>query len=181
MYELIILAYLAQRATSGYQIMKVVNDAVGPYARISKGRLYPLLGRLETQGLIRPTADPGRATVYELTPSGHDRLIEILTDTESNPGGYQRLFGFKAMVIDLLTPAQRDRVLAHYRDYCQRHIEHLRAEAEELERAATDGGPPRLGQGIARVLRHQIRHWQLELDLVAALRPPHRTSASPGR
>lgn len=170
MYELIILAYLAQRAASGYQIMKVVNDAVGPYARISKGRLYPLLGRLSTDGLIRTAdrdGDGGRARVYRLTPAGHRRLTEILTDTSTNPGTYPRLFTFKAMMIDLLEPEQRRRLLDHYRDYCHQHINHLRTEADQLEQA-DPAGPPQAAN-IARVIRHQIRHWQLDLELVDAL------------
>jgi DNA-binding PadR family transcriptional regulator len=175
MYELIILAYLAQRAASGYQILKVANDAVGPFTRISKGRLYPLLGRLERDGLLRQLdTDGGRARVFELTGSGRERLTRLLTDTSASLGNYQRIFAFKAMMIDLLETEQRRLVLDHYRDYCQRHIDHLGAEADQLEQPG-EGQPPQAAN-IARVMRHQIRQWQLELHLVDALQPTDRTA-----
>ena len=49
MYELIILALLRYHHFHGYLIAKIINDIVGPYAKISNGRLYPLLAKLEKE------------------------------------------------------------------------------------------------------------------------------------
>ena len=47
MYEFIILAQLMNGPAHGYLIAKIINDMIGPFARISYGRLYPLLAKLE--------------------------------------------------------------------------------------------------------------------------------------
>ena len=56
MYEFIILAQLMHGPAHGYLIAKIINDIIGPYARLSPGRLYPLLAKLEQNGLIAPTS-----------------------------------------------------------------------------------------------------------------------------
>ena len=56
MYELIILSLLMRAPFNGYLIVKVANDQIGPWAKISSGSLYPLLGRMERQGLITTTS-----------------------------------------------------------------------------------------------------------------------------
>ena len=57
MYEMIILALLARWPLHGYLIAKITNDVLGPYARLSNGRLYPLLAKLEAAGLIVAAVD----------------------------------------------------------------------------------------------------------------------------
>ena len=52
MYELIILSLLMRWNAHGYLIASIINDMIGPYAKVSNGRLYPLLAKLEEQGLI---------------------------------------------------------------------------------------------------------------------------------
>lgn len=174
MYELIALASLSQSPASGYQIAKVINDAIGPYARISNGRLYPLLRELEAGGLIRLTSGSGgarRVRAYEITARGGDRLRELMMDTSSNPGDYQRIFHLKATVLGILEPAKRMQLLEHYRSYSQAHIRHLAARADELETlAAEESGPPHELAAAARLTRHRIRQWRLEVDLVDELR-----------
>ena len=52
MYELIILSILMRRTAHGYLISKIINDIFGPYTKVSNGRLYPLLAKLQHEGLI---------------------------------------------------------------------------------------------------------------------------------
>jgi DNA-binding PadR family transcriptional regulator len=175
MYELVILAYLAQRQANGYQILKVVNDAIGPFARLSKGRFYPLLSQLEERGFIRAVPAAGSGRTYTVTRAGRRRLEELLVDTEAYPGNYQRVFTLKAMVLDMLSPRRRRALVEHYRAYCLANIRHLAAEADELERTAAEGSGPPLAGSIARVMRHQLRRWELELELVAQLERETKT------
>ena len=51
-YELIILGTLMVGPFHGYLIAKIVQNILGPYGKISAGRLYPLLTKLEEGGLI---------------------------------------------------------------------------------------------------------------------------------
>ena len=52
MYELIILSLLMRWPMHGYLIVKVTNDQIGPWAKMSSGTLYTILSRLEQTGLI---------------------------------------------------------------------------------------------------------------------------------
>src|SRR5215472_4008569 len=57
MYELVILGFLMRMPYHGYLIAKIINDMIGPFARLSNGRLYPLLAKLEQEGLISPAPE----------------------------------------------------------------------------------------------------------------------------
>ena len=61
MYELIILSLLMRWNAHGYLIASIINDMIGPYAKVSNGRLYPLLARLEEQGLIETNVETEKA------------------------------------------------------------------------------------------------------------------------
>jgi len=45
-YELIILGTLMVGPFHGYLIAKIMQNILGPYGKISAGRLYPLLTKL---------------------------------------------------------------------------------------------------------------------------------------
>src|SRR5438876_6230623 len=109
MYELIILSHLMRQPAHGYMIASIINDMIGPYARISNGRLYPLLSKLEKSGLIAPfnetpSGQQGdrQLRTYEITESGRERFHELMMDTNSNPGEYQKIFLQKASMLESL-------------------------------------------------------------------------------
>jgi DNA-binding PadR family transcriptional regulator len=114
MYELMILGQLMMHKTAhGYLIARIINDSIGPYARVSNGRLYPLLTKLEQSGLIErsPEGDSRvqgdrQLRVYRMTESGKQRFSELMKDTSSNPGEYQKLFLMKSFYFDLLPPLE---------------------------------------------------------------------------
>src|SRR6185312_5732422 len=139
MYELIILSFLARWPLHGYLIAKIINDMIGPYARLSNGRLYPLLAKLEAEGLIvaadgaEPQPTIGRRQrVYTITEAGRLRFHALMLDTTSSPGDYQRIFWYKVPCLNLLDLHERLYLLDHYITYCQTHIFHLTAEIEDL-------------------------------------------------
>lgn len=74
--DLCVLGLLAGEETYGYQIAQALEAAgMGP---IKGGTLYPLLGRLERDGLVDTRwqagdGGPGRK-YYRLTPKGGERL-----------------------------------------------------------------------------------------------------------
>ena len=73
---------------SGYDIKTVVDRSTRFFWAASYGQIYPELKRLEAEGLIEgadaSNGNRGRR-VYELTPAGHEALVEWLladrTDT----------------------------------------------------------------------------------------------------
>ncbi|GCE30662.1 hypothetical protein KDA_61460 [Dictyobacter alpinus] len=179
MYELIILARLMQRPAHGYLIAKIINHIIGPYTKMSNGRLYPLLARLEKDGLItiarEPTLCPhgGRPMrAYEITETGQKRFYTLMLDTTANPGEYQKIFAQKACYLHLLEPIERLHIIDHYITYCQTHIHHKTNEAEDIRLKAPGWGDEWefMQDRVINMLHHSTNQWQLELAWATQLR-----------
>jgi DNA-binding PadR family transcriptional regulator len=193
MYEFIILSQLMHGPAHGYLIAKIINDMIGPYARISYGRLYPLLAKLEQNGLItaEKAAKSGQQgdrqlRIYTITDAGRMRFKVLMSDTGSSPGEYQKLFAYKVTAFAFITPAERLRLIDHYINYCQTHVFHSQTEAEDqvhqvgmvedLAREAPElaHAIPQVGsytiETIVNVIQHSIDQWQLELEWARSLR-----------
>ena len=75
--DLMVLSVLAGGKRYGYLIQKQVREASGARVELPAGTLYPLLHRLEDDGLVRSLWDnkTGRQRKwYELTAVGRKRL-----------------------------------------------------------------------------------------------------------
>jgi len=75
--DLMILSVLAGGKRYGYLIQKLVREASGERVDLAAGTMYPLLHRLEDDGLLRCSWDDstGRQRKwYELTAAGRKRL-----------------------------------------------------------------------------------------------------------
>lgn len=83
MYELIILSLLMRSPSHVYLIVKITNDQIGPWAKISSGTLYPLLTRMEQVGLIARAVQM-LAVVQETMHLAHISLW--LRQSERHPG-----------------------------------------------------------------------------------------------
>jgi DNA-binding PadR family transcriptional regulator len=174
MYELIILSFLIRYPMHGYLIARIINDMIGPYARFSNGRLYPLLAKLEEEGLIVAyieTTDTHKGErqlrSYQITEEGRKRFHDLMMDTTSNPGDYQRLFLHKVTFLEFLKPTERLYLIDHYVNFCQAHVLHLTAEEEDLAR--TNHLSPSQLDATLNVMQHMIDQWQLELDWAKCL------------
>lgn len=178
MYELIILAHLMWQPAHGYLIAQIINDMIGPYARMSNGRLYPLLAKLEKAGLIAVSheATPKQQgdrqfRSYVITETGRKRFHDLMMDTTSNPGEYQKLFLQKAASFQFLKPGERLRLIDHYINYCQAHVLHLTAEAEDmLQHTSEWNWPPARANAVLDSVQHTIDQWRLELEWAKSLR-----------
>ncbi|MDQ6661236.1 MAG: PadR family transcriptional regulator [Chloroflexota bacterium] len=179
MYELIILSLLIRWPAHGYLISSIINDMIGPYAKISNGRLYPLLSKLEEQGLIEAYAETERTQKgerhlrsYRITEDGRKRFHDLMLDTTSNPGEYQKLFLQKATVLEFLKPSERLYLIDHYINYCQAHVLHLTAETEDLVRNVNNKAFMSRSQleTTVNVMQHVADQWHLELEWARSLR-----------
>jgi PadR family transcriptional regulator len=75
--DLMVLSVLSGGKRYGYLIQKEVREASGARVELQAGTLYPLLHRLEDDGLVRSSWDDstGRQRKwYELTAAGRKRL-----------------------------------------------------------------------------------------------------------
>ncbi len=179
MYELIILSLLMRAPAHGYLIAHIVNDIIGPYARLSNGRLYPLLARLEESELIEIDEDANKeqrgerpSRRYRITEAGKKRFRALMLDTTSNPGEYQRMFWRKASMFSFLRVSESLHLIDHYINYCQAHIWHLVSEEEDLAtgnyhhyRGDARGLPATLD-----VMKHMEDQWRLEVAWAQRLR-----------
>src|SRR5260221_12281316 len=110
MYELIVLSLLMRSPFHGYLIVKITNDIIGPWAKISSGTLYPLLSRMEQAGLISVVppgskAVPGErpARTFMITEAGSGRFHQVMVGISSNLGDYQQHFRLKTDFVVLFS------------------------------------------------------------------------------
>jgi PadR family transcriptional regulator AphA len=78
-----ILGLLGDGPRSGYDIKREVEDAAAHFWRESFGSIYPQLGRLEAEGLVRvrdEAAGGRRRRLYALTPRGRAALRRWLAE-----------------------------------------------------------------------------------------------------
>jgi DNA-binding PadR family transcriptional regulator len=170
MYELMILTFLMRGPMHGYLIAKIINDITGPFTKVSNGRLYPLLAKLEAEGLIvaaEPTAEhphERRHHAFQITEAGQQRFHQLMMDTTSNPGDYHNLFWVKVQFFEFLHPAEQLYLVDHYINFCQTHIFHLTGEMSDLAREAPEKGfltPHQLEITLA-TMQHLQDRWRLE-------------------
>ena len=179
MYELIILSLLMREPIHGYLISKIINDIIGPVAKVSHGWLYPRLAKLEKEGLIVASleGDAGKQgerqpRTYQITEDGRKRFYQLMMDTTSNPGEYSKFFWQKVSFLAYLHPAERLHLIDHYINYCQSHILHLKAQAKNL----VDGEVQYHAMDITQleatlhILRRSTNHWQVDLEYTNSLR-----------
>ena len=82
--DVMVLAVLADGQQYGYSIQKQIKLHSGQ--TIQAGSLYPLLHRLESEGLIAATWDKSSARErkwYELTPAGEKKLRKSAADWQA--------------------------------------------------------------------------------------------------
>ena len=74
--DLIILSLLRHGTMHGYGLIAEIHDRFR--VLISPGTLYPLLGRLEEEGLVTSSVDERRRRTYVLTDEGEEKLERML-------------------------------------------------------------------------------------------------------
>src|SRR5712692_793845 len=177
MYELIILSLLMRWPLHGYLIVKITNDQIGPWAKISSGTLSTMLSRLEQTGLIAaspqerdPSRGDRRSRTYMITEEGRKRFHQLMMDTSSNLGDYQKFFQYKMVFLDLLRPDERVLLMNHYLNYCQITILHLQTEMDGLVHELANHPTPAFLENLLRVMQHVVQQWQAEFDWVKSVR-----------
>jgi DNA-binding PadR family transcriptional regulator len=177
MYELIILSLLMRMPMHGYLIVKITNDQIGPWAKISSGTLSTILNKLEQTGLIAVIPQGGdqarrvrHLRTYMITEEGRKRFRQLMMDTSSNLGDYQKFFHYKMVYLDLLRSDERVLLMNHYINYCQTTILHIQTEMDGLVHELADHPTPAFLENLLRVMKHIVQQWQEEFDWVRGVR-----------
>src|SRR5262245_41866294 len=108
----------------GYLLREIINLAIGPMRQMSWGALYPLLRRLEEDGLIEQVADPEASgerqrKIYGVTPYGRERFVFLLSRPQEYTHDYPDFFNIQLSNFDHLVPEQRLEAMRNYRGYAQ--------------------------------------------------------------
>lgn len=167
MYELLILGSLARYSPMhGYMIAKVVGNIMGPFKHVQWGALYPVLNRLEADGLIRAEErgedEASSRKAFSITDAGHQRLREHLLDTERHLGEYSTVFCFKVSLFFFLTPEERLHLCRHYAVFAQQNLDHFTRKTADVEANALGILSREHIDNITPVMRHRIAYWQAE-------------------
>jgi DNA-binding PadR family transcriptional regulator len=179
MYELLVLALLMHWPLYAYLIAEIANHILGPWEHISRGTLSSLLTKLEQAGLIAP-ADPAQvpfstdrpSRVFALTPAGRERFYQLMMDTTSNQGTYQRLFRIKALHLEYISPEDQLSLVDHYLSYCQMGLRYQQAEAHDfvtnpIKQQSVSSFYSTVALDLMELVNQQ---WQLELAWARGLR-----------
>jgi DNA-binding PadR family transcriptional regulator len=161
----------------GYGIAKVIGKIIGPFRQAQWGALYPVLNKLEAEGLItaeeQPDPEDGKSRrIYALTDAGRERFREVLLDTERHQGDYTAVFTHKVPFLHSLDPQEQQHLCRHYAVYAQQHIDHLQRTRRELESSDHPLSAAER-EGILSVLDHAIERWGLELRWAERLMATH--------
>ena len=81
--EIVVLKLLSQGRAYGYQLLQRLDQESGGLFRIKEGTLYPILYRLEDDGLVVsewsiPEDKSVAKKYYRCTPKGEEALVELL-------------------------------------------------------------------------------------------------------
>ena len=85
--EMLILRTLARRPMYGYELVQAIRVAAHDELTFGEGCIYPILHRLESQGLLAASKEAavGRVrVVYRITPRGRTQLASTI-------GNWQRV------------------------------------------------------------------------------------------
>lgn len=126
-----ILGELMDQPLHGYLLRDIINLTIGPTRQMSWGGLYPLIRRLEEEGLIEQVEDAEASGArprksYRITGAGRSRFLDLMLRPEEYNSDYPDLFNIKLGKFDYLSKEQQLGILERYQGFVQflkRHLE----------------------------------------------------------
>lgn len=166
MYELFILGELMNQPLHGYRLQSILSNVVGPIRQISWGVLYPLIRKLENEGLIeKATEETGGAgrprKVYRITDAGRDRFHWLMTEPAEYTTDFENLFDIKLSNFHYMETEEQVHIMKQYEDYLRFLEHHFGVLKKEV--VANDRIPKEEKPYILRVFSH--REHVLQADL----------------
>ncbi len=129
------LGFLSYSPMSGYDIKKMVEASIDNFWKESFGQIYPILKKLDEQGLVEKTADAtsgGRArNVYAITDKGREALSRWLGE-ETEPPRIRHELLLKLFFGRRVDHATVRRQIQAYREHLERDLAHYGEIYEQL-------------------------------------------------
>jgi DNA-binding PadR family transcriptional regulator len=142
-YELFVLGELMTGPQHGYRLYEIIQRILGPFQRLSWGTLYPLIRRLEQQGLLVSDTvhhpahfSEGRGPqrkAYHITEKGRERFFALMLEPGEYSRDYAEVFTIKLSKFALLSAAQRLVILQQRRDYLSALRDHYARGLHHLQ------------------------------------------------
>lgn len=135
MVDLIILASLADGPKHGYALKKQAGLAFN-HSELHNNLVYPLLRRFTSQGWVKRKSAPGERgqtrQQYALTGAGRRALLERLNTFAEREAQSGEEFLLRVGLLELLEPADRERILDVRRQVLARREQHF-AQLQQAE------------------------------------------------
>ena len=136
MYELFVLGELLDGPAHGYILHRIVQEAIGPIRQMSWGALYPLLKRLEHEGLIErePGAGGGgrERKLYRITATGETRFRALMAKPGAYDADYPDLLSLKLSNFHHIAVREQVAILRHYRGFVQFSQDYLQSHRDDV-------------------------------------------------
>lgn len=136
-----LLGVLARKPSSGYDLIRYMEEPIGFFWHARRSQIYPELARLEEAGLVSHTVveqqDRPDKKVYQITPAGLDTLRRWTTQpARAQPDRDE--FMLKIYSLWLADPREALAMLHTRADYHARRL----ARYEEIQREMERDWPP---------------------------------------
>ena len=136
-----VLGLLSIEPSTGYELTRRFDSSLANAWHASHSQIYPLLSRMEREGLIEVASEGARRSrTWAVTDAGRSELREWLVTTEPDRG-QRNESGLRWFMQELLDPADRrvvlERELAFMRDA------HAQLLAQAERKRHEQGGRPR--------------------------------------
>jgi len=172
-YELFVLGELMVKPMYGYHLRETADRVLGPLQPLSWGIIYPLIRRLERDGLATsavekrlagfPRAVRGQPRrTFSITTLGQERFLNLMLATPEYGRDTFKLFLIKLTKFQFLVPGQRIIVLKWYRGFLSGLYDYY-----QLAKATIVGNPEITESERPWLLQstdYQIHRFGAELD-----------------
>lgn len=168
MYELFVLGELCDKPMHGYLLHDILTNVLGPWRRVSWGKLYPVLKHLEAVGFIEAVV-PGvserrRKKVYAITAEGRARFSRLMAaDIQAN-GDAEAIFRIKLSKMHLVDGAMQQAVLLQHCRFLETMLERVDVMAERVRTNGDIPGPER--PDILQAIDYEAEAYRARLSWV---------------
>lgn len=163
MLILIILGQLVEGSSHGYAIKQTLDRILGMRKKISWGSLYPILGKLEKEKLIKKIVsrqDSGPTQkIYSITTKGKKIFFELMAQSGYDSGDARTIFRYKLLFFNKIKPELRTEIVKRYRQYC---LDSMKAVGQHLEELKKQKSKKTIY--ILEVLKHSLEVYRLEKE-----------------
>lgn len=177
-----LLGMLRLGAQSGYAIKKAADVSTKFFWPASFSQIYPELARLEDRGLVtKRDASQGRRrrTIYGITDSGNEVLLDWLRSPENAPGQFRDEGLLRLFFADALPPEEQLELVRRLRERAARFELQTPAASTTLPQDARfPGRVAKLGADTTAFVEQWLSELETELEMELEAHPPSEVATA---